>query len=101
MASSVGANVGTSQLRPDVNYLEHKLLDDSVANLVEELGIRLELIPGDGLQLATSVVKVFGEKVLEGTVVAQGLGELVKSSLNLCSGLLGGPRLLVENHYSM
>lgn len=49
------------------------------------------MISGDGLQFATSVVKVLSEEVLKSSVVGERLGELIKGSLDLCSGLLGGP----------
>lgn len=61
--------VATSQIRPNIDDLLCEFLDGSVVDLVEKLGICLELIFGDFLELTTSIVKVFTEKLRESRIV--------------------------------
>lgn len=85
------AVVATGQVRPNVNDLFRKLLDDGIVNLVEELGIRLELVLGDFFKLAASIGKILIEKVCESRIVSERFFELVKCLLDLFQRSNGWP----------
>lgn len=89
--------VATGQVRPNVNDLFRKLLDDGIVNLVKELGIRLELIFGDFFKLASSISKILIEKVCKGRIVPQRFFKLVKCFLDLFQRSNSWPaRVLVQ-----
>lgn len=65
--------VGASKVGPNVDNLGDEFVDDGVVDRIQELGIRLELIIGNLLELTTSIVKVGVEEVIQSCVVAEGL----------------------------
>ncbi|KAI6767323.1 hypothetical protein HG530_005332 [Fusarium avenaceum] len=84
---AVGAVLGiliiaTGQVRPNVNDLLCELPNDSVVDVVEELGIRFELIFRHLLKLVSSIGKVLTEEIGKGRVVLQRLVELIEGLLN-------------------
>lgn len=93
------ASVLARQIRPDINDLVHEFLDDGIVELVDKLGISLELVLGDSLELATGIIKVRVKEIVELSVVGERLLKFVKCSLNLRQWFFRGPgRMLAVDH---